>query len=55
MTKEALNSKRNLLCFKGFSLKLRRRLVEHYLWSVLMYGYEVWAIEKREIERRTCI
>ena len=48
MAKEVFNKKKRLLCNRGLDLKLRKRLVKCYVWSVLTYGSKAWTMGKRE-------
>ena len=51
MAKTTFNSMRKILSNMNIDMKLRMRLVKCFVWSVLMYGCEVWTLDKR-LKRR---
>ena len=42
MAKAAFNKKRALFT-STFDLELRKKLVKSYIWSIALYGAEIWA------------
>jgi len=46
MTKAAFNKKRALFT-NTLDLKLRKKLVKCYIWSIALYGAETWTIRGR--------
>jgi len=40
LAKKAVTEKRTILIDKKLSIKLRLRLLKHYVWSILVYGCE---------------
>jgi len=52
MAKAAFKKKRAL--FTGrLNLKLRKKLVKYYIWSIALYGAETWtlrAVEQKHLE-----
>jgi hypothetical protein len=53
MTKVALNKKMALFN-STLDLKLRKKLVKYYIWSIALYGVETWtlrAIDQKHLER----
>ena len=52
MAKPALNKKRAL--FTGtLDLKLRKKLVKWYIWSIALYGAKIWtirAVDQKHLE-----
>lgn len=40
-----------LFCNDNLNLKLRQRMVKSYIWSVLLYGAEVWTIKAATVNR----
>jgi hypothetical protein len=52
MAKAAFNKKRTLFFF-FFYLKLRKKLVKCYVWSIALYGAETWtlrAVDQKHLE-----
>jgi len=52
MAKAAFNKKRALLT-STLGLKLRKKLVKSYIWSIALYGAETWmtlAVDQRHLE-----
>ena len=47
LAKAAFNSRRSLLTGK-LHLKLKKKLVKCYVWSVALYGAETWTLRKKE-------
>jgi hypothetical protein len=45
MAKAAFNKKKNLFTSK-LDLKLRKKLVKCYIWSIALYGAEMWTLRK---------
>jgi len=43
MAKTAFNKKRNLFT-SALDLELRKKLVKCYIWSIALYGAEMWAL-----------
>ena len=43
---------RKILINMNITMRLRLRLVKCFVWSVLMYGYEAWILDKR-MKKRT--
>jgi hypothetical protein len=53
MAKTAFNKKMALFASKT-DLKLRKKLVKRYIWSIALYGAEIWklrAVEQKNLER----
>jgi len=48
--KEAFIKKRDLMQ-KSLSLHLRKRMVQVFVWSVVLYGSETWTLQKEDIRR----
>lgn len=46
--KTAFVNKKNLLCFNNLYRGVKKRLIKVYLWSVLLYVCEVWALNRSE-------
>ncbi|KAL4149828.1 hypothetical protein QTP88_003684 [Uroleucon formosanum] len=46
--KTAFMNKRNLLCSKNMSIRVKKRLIKVYVWSVALYGCETWVLNKAE-------
>ena len=44
--KQAFMDMKIVLCAWGLGLGVRKRLLKCYIWSVLLYGYESWTINK---------
>lgn len=42
---------RSLFCNDSLNLKLRQRMIKCYIWSVLLYGAEVWTLKAVTINR----
>lgn len=42
---------RSLFCNDSLNLKLRQRMIKCYIWSVLLYGAEVWTLKAATINR----
>ena len=53
--KQAFNSKRGLLTNKHINVDIRKKFVETYVWSVLMYGCETWQLGKQDVKRLEAI
>ena len=52
MAKSAFNNKRALLT-STLDLKLRKKLVKFYIWSIALYGAETWtprAVNQKHLE-----
>ena len=50
MAKAAFNKKRALFT-STFDLELRKKLVKSYIWSIALYGAEIWTL--RAVDRNT--
>ena len=53
MAKAAFNKKRAIFTSK-LALKLRKKLVKCYIWSIALYGAETWklrAIDQKQLKR----
>lgn len=51
--KRAFNAKKSLLTSNGIDMKIRKRLVKGFIWSVALYACETWTIgteERRKLE-----
>ena len=46
--KAAFTKKKNLLCSNSMSIRVRKRFIKVYVWSVALYGCETWIINKAE-------
>jgi hypothetical protein len=56
MAKAAFNKKRALFT-STLDLKLRKKLVKCYIWSITLYGAETWTIraaDKKQLEILKC-
>uniref|UniRef100_A0A2S2PJ80 Endonuclease-reverse transcriptase n=1 Tax=Schizaphis graminum TaxID=13262 RepID=A0A2S2PJ80_SCHGA len=42
--KIAFNSKKTLLASRNVSLKIKKNLLKTYVWSIALYGCEIWTI-----------
>jgi len=52
MVKAAFNKKR-ALCISTMDVKLRKKLVKCYIWSIALYGTETWtlrAVDQKNLE-----
>jgi hypothetical protein len=52
MAKSAFN-KKSALCTSTLDLKLRKKLVKYYIWSIAAYGAETWtirAVDQKHLE-----
>ena len=47
MAKEAFNRKRSIFC-GPLEKELRKRLVKCFVWSVVLYGAEIWTLRRNE-------
>ena len=47
MAKEAFNRKRSIFC-GPLEKELRKRLVECFKWSVVLYGAKTWTLQRNE-------
>ena len=47
----AFRSMSNTLNSRDLSIKIRKRLVNRYIWSTLLYGAETWTISKNMMDR----
>jgi hypothetical protein len=45
MAKAAFNEKKTLFIIK-LELNLRQKLVKCYIWSIALYGVEIWTLQK---------
>ena len=50
MANEAFNKKRSILC-GPFEKHLRKRLVKCFVWSVALYGTDIWTLRRNEHKR----
>jgi hypothetical protein len=53
MAKAGFNKKR-ALCTSTLDLKLRKKLVKCYIWSIALYGAETWtirAVDRKHLEK----
>ena len=53
MAKAAFNKKRALFAYT-LDLKLRKKLVKRYIWSIALYGAETWTlrtVDQKHLER----
>jgi len=56
MAKVACNKKRALFTSK-LDLQLRKKLVKWYIWSIALYGAEIWtlrAVDQKHLESLIC-
>ena len=49
--KVAFNKKRSLFTSKNIDLRIRKKLLKTYIWSIMLYGCETWIIAKEERRR----
>jgi hypothetical protein len=49
MEKAAFNKKRALFT-STLDLKLRKKLVKWYIWSVALYGAEIWTLRAADLK-----
>jgi len=42
------NNKKQLLCSNNFSLEMKKNLIKSCIWSVALYGSEIWTLGKNE-------
>jgi hypothetical protein len=49
--KSAFIKNKNLLYINNMSIKIRKRFIKLYAWSVVLYGCETWILNK--VEQRT--
>jgi len=49
MAKAAFNKKKNLFTSK-LDLNLRKRLVRCYVWSIALYGAEIWTLRATDLK-----
>jgi len=49
MAKHAINKKRALFT-STFDIKLRKKVLKRYSWSIVFYGAETWTLREKEIE-----
>jgi len=42
------NNKKQLLCSNNFSLEMKNKLIKSCIWSVAVYGSEMWTVGKNE-------
>ena len=47
----AFRSMSNTLTSRDLSVKIRKRPVNCYMWSTLLYGAETWTISKNNMDR----
>jgi len=56
MAKAAFNKKRALFT-STLDIKLRKKLVKCYIWSIALYGYETWTLrsaDQKHLESLKC-
>jgi len=41
------NNKKQLLCSNNLSLEMKKKLKKSCIWSVALYGSEIWTLEKK--------
>lgn len=46
--KSAFMNKKNLLCSNSMSIRVRKRFIKVYVWSVALYGCKTWILNKAE-------
>lgn len=51
IARATFNNMRSFLCNDNLNLKLRQRMVECYVWSVLLYGVETWTLKVRTMNQ----
>ena len=51
LAKNAFSNIRNLLTNRKLSIKIRKRFLKCYVWSVLLYGCETWTMGKMEEQK----
>ena len=42
------NNNKTLLCSNKLSLEMKRKLIKSCIWSVGLYGSEIWTVGKNE-------
>lgn len=51
LAKQAFSNKRQLLTSRHISIETRKSFIKTFVWSVLLYGCETWALRKQDIQR----
>ena len=46
--KVLFNNKKKLLCLSNFSLEMKKKLINSCIWSVALYGSQMWTLGKNE-------
>jgi len=46
--KTAFMHKKNLLCSQNISISVKKQLIKVYVWSIALYGFESWVLNKAE-------
>ena len=46
--KVVVNHKKQLLCSNNFSLEMKKKLTKSSIWSVALYGSEMWTVGTNE-------
>lgn len=46
MARSAFNTMKSILCSRNISIKLRSRLLQCYIWPIVLYGCEAWTIKE---------
>jgi hypothetical protein len=47
----AFQSKKNMFISRNIDIKMRKNLLKTYVWSVALYGNEIWTTHKTEEKR----
>jgi hypothetical protein len=50
----AFNKKRNLFISKNNDFNIRKNLLKTYIWSIMLYGCEIWTIAREEWKHSKC-
>ena len=48
LAKQAFNNMKSILANKKITIKTKKRFLQIYIWSILLYGCEAWTITKKE-------
>jgi hypothetical protein len=46
--KVIFNNKKQPLCSNNLSLEMKKTLIKSCIWSVALYGLQIWTLEKNE-------
>jgi hypothetical protein len=49
--RQAFTSMQKLMCNRDLSIEIKKRMLNCYVWSVLLYGAETWTITKAELDK----